>query len=30
VWATGGGAEAPAGSQFKRGSAVDMTFLPPE
>ena len=21
---------APAGSQFKRGSAVDMTFLPPE
>jgi len=23
------GADAPAGSQFKRGSAVDMTFLPP-
>jgi beta-lactam-binding protein with PASTA domain len=23
------GADAPAGSQFKRGSAIDMTFLPP-
>ena len=24
------GSAAPAGSQFKRGSAIDMTFLPPE
>ena len=24
------GADAPAGSQYKRGSAIDMTFLPPE
>ena len=30
VSATVQGADAPAGSQFKRGSTIDMTFLPPE